>query len=332
MNWLTRLCLKFLILLVLIGAICIVFLQIGGAFYQGQLEAYLKSKYNVTVDLAGATGVGFDQGAVTLKQGIVRYGDPVEFSLENVEVGLGDFFALKDSFAKGTPVKVALKAEIYEGEFDAVLNLTSQTADILGTAEGIEMAHIMPSLKFDLDSEFDLKAQLGDDVIRTINGQASIKSAGGDIGGRAINLWGGDVFKSLLPDGKTDTKLLCLAGQLDIENGIGKTDSLIINTQDVIIAGAGTIDFNTNTLDLVLTPHPKDLTLLSLATPVTVRGDINSPNVSVSKVSVMKKIAGFMMGGINPATVILNFADLGETGTEDDCYKTVKSDIKSAQE
>lgn len=59
-----------------------------------------------------------------------------------------------------------------------------------------------------------------------------------------------------------------MTGQFDLDDGLMRTKSLILDTTRVRVNGSGTVDFRTEEVDLVLQPAPKRPQFYSLATPL----------------------------------------------------------------
>jgi uncharacterized protein involved in outer membrane biogenesis len=68
----------------------------------------------------------------------------------------------------------------------------------------------------------------------------------------------------------------------DFEKGIGKSKSIVLDTDQTHTQGTGTIDLRNETLDLLLTPHPKKTAVLALHSSIRVHGPIRRPKISLA--------------------------------------------------
>ena len=89
-------------------------------------------------------------------------------------------------------------------------------------------------------------------------------------------------------------------------------DKLLLDTSRLTIAGSGVLDLDTEELDFVLSPRPKQARLVSVANPVRVTGTLSDPNVAVTVLPRRRTATrGVIAGLINPALLVITFADIG---------------------
>jgi AsmA family protein len=94
---------------------------------------------------------------------------------------------------------------------------------------------------------------------------------------------------------------------------------MLLDTAKVTVQGTGTIDLGSERIALVLTPQPKERSLISLATPIDVGGTLAAPSLSPDRLALAKGAAGAVIGN-----VIIPFGFLvplisGGTGDENPC-------------
>ncbi len=115
-------------------------------------------------------------------------------------------------------------------------------------------------------------------------------------------------------------RLNCFVARARFKDGMGRFDDLLADTPQATVAGTGTLDLKTETLDLTLVPRPKDASLLSLAFPVEVQGPLRQPDWSIDReaaaLDVAKSVAGDALLG--PLGLLLPLVEEG-TGEEDPC-------------
>ena len=77
------------------------------------------------------------------------------------------------------------------------------------------------------------------------------------------------------------SRLDCVIARFDVRDGLAEARTLLVDTPDAIVTGAGSLDFTRETIDLRMQPGQASH-LVRLATPFTIRGDLAAPSVSVS--------------------------------------------------
>jgi AsmA family protein len=82
---------------------------------------------------------------------------------------------------------------------------------------------------------------------------------------------------------KEDTPIRCGVASFKVHDGTLTTQTLLIDTDPVLITGSGTIQLDTEALDLELQGHPKHLRVLRLSAPFSVQGTLAQPRISLEK-------------------------------------------------
>ncbi len=124
-------------------------------------------------------------------------------------------------------------------------------------------------------------------------GRLALVMTQGTISAVMVELSGLDIAEYLalsLTDGDVKLPIDCMAVDFDVENGVGTSRTLLLDTSDSFIAGEGTIDLDQETVDVVVVSDPKDFSLLSLNAPIYVEGPFIDPAVSVGAEAVVPKI------------------------------------------
>jgi uncharacterized protein involved in outer membrane biogenesis len=161
------------------------------------------------------------------------------------------------------------------------------------------------------------------------DGQLIIVGQEGRFGSRRLDLWGSDLLTTMLSRewrSEDVTDLNCVVARIDIEDGLASSDKLLVDTQRITIGASGTLDLESEQLDLVLAPQPKRTSLLSLASPVQVTGPLAAPEVAVTVLPRRRMAAagtGALAGLINPGYLIFTFAQTG-SGQANACAAAVE--------
>ena len=189
---------------------------------------------------------------------------------------------------------------------------------LLAEAGWTDLVSVDAALAFDLSGS----GETPDALARTLSGQFELVSGEGEIGTAVFELIATDLVWAMIPKGddKTQTaQLNCLVGRFDFENGLGTSRALVLDTARMTTIGGGTIDLRNGSLDLLLKPKPKNPSLLSLATPIRVRGPFDDISAAPDTMSLLTSLAigagaGLLTGGLGAVLPLLSVGDLGEAG------------------
>ena len=86
-----------------------------------------------------------------------------------------------------------------------------------------------------------------------------------------------------LTKNKEDTPIRCGVASFKAHDGTLTAQTLLIDTDPVLITGSGTIQLDSEALDLELKGHPKHLRVLRLSAPFLVQGTLAHPSISIEK-------------------------------------------------
>jgi uncharacterized protein involved in outer membrane biogenesis len=195
----------------------------------------------------------------------------------------------------------------------------------------LEQAGFAETVEGTLDVTLRLSGKGGTrrEFLGDADGQLIIVGQEGRFGSRRLDLWGSDLVTTMLSrEWRRDdvTDLNCVVARIDIEDGLASSDKLLIDTQRITIGASGTLDLESEQLDLVLAPQPKRTSLLSLASPVQVTGTLAEPVVAVTVLPRRRMAAagtGALAGLINPGYLIFTFAQTG-SGQANACATAVE--------
>ena len=160
------------------------------------------------------------------------------------------------------------------------------------------------------------------------DGQLIIVGQEGRFGSRRLDLWGSALVTTMLSrewHSEDVTDLNCVVARIGIEDGVASSDKFIIDTQRITIAATGTLDLETETLNLIVAPRPKRATLVALTSPVHVSGTLAAPEVAVTVLPRNRMAAagtGMLAGLINPGYLIFAFSQTG-AGQANSCETAV---------
>jgi hypothetical protein len=97
--------------------------------------------------------------------------------------------------------------------------------------------------------------------------------------------------------GDRQVKLNCMASDFAVTNGLMKTRTFIIDTEDATITVDGTINLAKEELNLTVRPQSKGIRIISLRAPLYVKGTFKKPDIAVDKgVVALKAGAAVALG------------------------------------
>jgi AsmA family protein len=117
----------------------------------------------------------------------------------------------------------------------------------------------------------------------------------------------------ILTKNDRNTEVRCGVANFKAGGGELKAATLVIDTTNVLVTGQGGIDLKTEAIDLSLRGQPKEVRMLRLRTPVTVRGTLSAPKIGVQPGKLAAQTAGAVALGtlLTPVAAILAFVDGG---------------------
>ncbi len=160
------------------------------------------------------------------------------------------------------------------------------------------------------------------EVLGDSDGHITLSMAGGKISlliieGAGIDL--AELTPLLLGDDK-NTDIRCIVGDFDVKDGLLTSNAFVFDTSDTNIQGDAKINLKSEALDIQVEAHPKDSSILSLRTPLTVGGTMKKPALGINPTDLAAKSAGAAVLGVllTPFASIIPFIELG-LGEDSDC-------------
>ncbi len=98
--------------------------------------------------------------------------------------------------------------------------------------------------------------------------------------------------------GDKDVAIHCAATHLVAKDGVMESQLFVLDTEDAIINVEGSVDFGEEALALDVRPHTRGLRILSLRSPLYVKGTFASPDVGVKKGPLIARGGGALVLGI----------------------------------
>lgn len=117
--------------------------------------------------------------------------------------------------------------------------------------------------------------------------------------------------------GDRQVQLNCLASDFAVKDGLMQARTFVVDTEDAIIGVDGKINLATEELGLTIRPESKGLRIISLRSPLYVRGTFKNPDVGVDKGAVaLRAGAATVLGTV--ATPLAALLALINPGPDED--------------
>jgi hypothetical protein len=117
----------------------------------------------------------------------------------------------------------------------------------------------------------------------------------------------------LLAKSDRQTAVHCGVASFSAKDGTLKAQSLVLDTDAVLITGDGSVHLDSEALDLVLHGYPKGVRLMRLRAPVLVRGTLAhpSPGIQMGNAAAQTAEAVALGAVLTPLASALAFVDPG---------------------
>ena len=192
-------------------------------------------------------------------------------ALKPIDIGLagGHVAGLFTLDVQHKPLSSQAKMELKEVRLEKLLDRLSKGARSAGSLNG----HV------------DLKGQ-GDSVAKILassSGSMEITMEGGGISNlldAKLGLNGGKILR-LLITGDRAIGINNAIVAFDFEKGLGKSKTILLDTDQTHTQGTGIIDLRDETVDVLLTPRPKKRGIFFLHSSIRIHGSIRQPKFSL---------------------------------------------------
>ena len=279
----------------------------------------------------------------SLKPSTIRLSDGVvDFHAHRIE---GTHLSLEAVTAKlvikkGVLVLAPLTGNLLEGKLTALVKLDANTdnpaADVdlkitdLQLARFFHKAAAEPAMEGLLRFRVILKGHGSSvhQVAASANGTVTAILPHGSLRAALAELTGIDLrgLGLLLAKSERQTAVHCAVASFRADEGTLKAQSLVLDTDAVLITGDGSVRLDSESVDLVLHGHPKGLRLMRLRAPVLVRGTLAHPVPAIQVRNAAAQTAEAVALGLvlTPLASILAFVDPG-LAKDADCATLIAS-------
>ncbi|HBZ16419.1 MAG TPA: AsmA family protein [Pantoea sp.] len=190
--------------------------------------------------------------------------------------GRADLHARKLRLRQLFPNVTAMQNSLGQLNGDATLSGTGNSvADLLGTSDG------------------ELKLLMNDGLIS----RSLMEIAGLNVGNYVV----GKLF------GDDEVKINCAATDLNIRQGLATPKLFLLDTENAVINVTGNVNFANERMDLSINPESKGIRIITLRSPLYVRGTFKNPNAGVKAGPLIARGAAAVALGavVAPAAALL---------------------------
>jgi hypothetical protein len=198
------------------------------------------------------------------------------------------------------------------------------------TARGLKLRALFPQVQEmraslgEVQSNAELTA-VGDSLAAlaaTANGEAKAFVSEGTVSKFILEAMGLNIGSLIVTEifGDKQVQLNCLASDFAVTDGIVKPRTFVVDTSDATINVDGNVDLGKEVFDLTIHPQSKGMRLLSLRSPLYLRGTFKHPQVGINKGVVALKAGGAVALGaaVAPLAALLALINPGP-GQESPC-------------
>ncbi|WP_350283488.1 AsmA family protein [Nitrosomonas sp.] len=163
------------------------------------------------------------------------------------------------------PVKSKIESEIHHVQLNEILRrfeIADQSAGLIGGK-----------------AIYWFKGNSVEEMLASADGGLLMLMTGGHFDDLLVELAGLDIGEAVVAlfDKDDNTEINCAFVDLPANSGIMNLSTFVVDTEDTIFLGAGSLDLRKESLDLVIDPKPKDLSLFSARAPLHIEGSFKKP-------------------------------------------------------
>ena len=252
----------------------------------------------------------------------VRWG---RFPLDNLDM----HFLLKDGMLHLKPLDFGIAGGHVVN--DITVDFTKQEPSGKAQVEirRVELKRLFPQLaspqgsagRFGGRGHFTTSGNSVAELLGSMNGEAAVAMSGGEMSTLTLVLTNLDLARAatLLVSGKKDKAAIhCAITAMHAKNGELVPDFMVVDSEDELIHGSGSIDFRDEKYDLKLTANSKKPSLVALRGPIMITGTFATPVVRPAVGQAVARVgAAVGLGILAPPLALLPLIDLGDAPNAD---------------
>jgi len=156
------------------------------------------------------------------------------------------------------------------------------------------------------------------DILASADGKIGLAVDGGRITSLAIKGLKTNILETLgvVLTGDRPLPFNCMVANLSVENGVVRSDALVLDTPETLVTGEGAIDLRNEALNMRVLGRSKEAQVFATHVPVNVRGTLGNPDFNVEAgESVARGAAAVALGVL--LTPLAGVLPLLDTGTDE---------------
>lgn len=231
---------------------------------------------------------------------------PVRFG-----TGSGNFVVWATLNAQQLPVRVVSRTELQRIPIASLFDASSATIGTKNLAQGYLGG----------TAELHGSGQSLRQMLSGADGTVGIGMQGGQLSQLLIEIVGLDIAESLgyLIAGDRPVAIQCVIADFEVSAGVLTPRAFVIDTQDTVVTGTGSIDLRDESLKLELKPAPKDFSPLALRVPLEIAGTLKNPDFQLKRSSLLARgAAAAVLAVLFPPAAILALIEPG-LGEDSQC-------------
>jgi uncharacterized protein involved in outer membrane biogenesis len=162
------------------------------------------------------------------------------------------------------------------------------------------------------------------EILGSMDGRTDVTLRDGTMSHLITEALGIDLAQALgvLVRGDQPLPLRCARLTFGVDDGVLKVQRAVIDNADTTVRIGGTINLRTEALGLVARARPKDVSPVSLRSPVTVTGTLDAPQIGVEGAKLTGRVLGAIaLGSVFPPLALIPLFDPGEKEQSDPCAR-----------
>lgn len=171
------------------------------------------------------------------------------------------------------------------------------------------------------------------DILATSNGDLKLLMNDGVISRNLMEIVGLNVGNYVVGKlfGDDEVRINCAAADLNVNNGLATSQLFVFDTQNAVINISGTTNFANERLDLSINPESKGIRIVTLRSPLYVRGTFKNPDAGVKAGPLIARGAAAVALGavVAPAAALL--ALISPSDNEDNQCSNVLQQMKNGK-
>ena len=273
-----------------------------------------------TLDLARLTSMNAD---VVYSAADIRHADQLPLDNGSVHV------KLNQGILQLEPLVLGVAGGSLSGRIKIDINQKPAVFDTRFDLRGVALNKLFPTIESTKSSLGKISGQVAlrgqgnsmAQMLGSATGDVAMLMGKGEISNilmEFLGLDGGEIIKFLLA-GDRNVSLRCAAAAFEVKKGLMSSKVIVLDTSDTVINGSGQISLDSETLDLLLKPEPKDVSILSLRSPLKIGGTFAAPTAGPDKAALGARAGlAIALGVINPLLALLATIETGP-GQDADC-------------